>query len=111
MTKDRIKEILLKYQGIDGRSTTKLNPEYLSCLGRVVGEDVSIKSEESFGGYEGAGDETWFVLSIEFEENKQKVYVKFSGYYSSWDDTQWKKDFDVVEPVEYVAIRWDKVKE
>lgn len=51
--------------------------------------NINYKHEDSFGG-EGMGDEYWSVYS--FFRGEEKVYVKFNGWYQSYngaDYTEW----------------------
>jgi len=79
-------------------------------------EDTSVKTAEeqsityayvdSYGG-EGQGDEYWSVY--EFTLDEEKVYVKFNGYYQSYNGSEYDAYF-FVEPKEKVVTEYVKVK-
>jgi len=114
LTKESIEELLLKYQGIDGQDTEDLDVEYWSCISEIEDNEVNINIDDEHGGYEGAGEDQWFVLKIALltDTDEDIVYVRFNGCYNSWNGTEWENiDFDIVQPEEYIAIKWVKVKE
>ena len=55
---------------------------------------IDYKYEDNFGG-EGMGDEYWSVYS--FFQGEEKVYVKFSGWYQSYNGAEYT-DWFFVEP-------------
>lgn len=67
---------------------------------------VNYKYEDSFGG-EGQGDDYWSVYS--FTDGTDKVYVKFNGWYASYNGSEYTEWFFVepkkVEVVQYFAIK------
>jgi len=68
-------------------------------------DDYIIKEEETFGGYEGAGEETWIVYSLLNKKTQEKIYFEINGYYNSWDGTEWN-NWAVVKPKEVKKIIW-----
>lgn len=74
----------------------------------VAGNIYSFEVVEDFGG-EGMGDHMYVVLRINKNE-KLLCHVKYSGWYSSWDGSEWETDFDIVEPVTVQKIEYRKVK-
>ena len=55
---------------------------------------------DRFGG-EGMGDERWVVFKL---ENR---LFRISGYYSSWEGTEWYEDVTEVKPVEVVKTEYE----
>lgn len=55
---------------------------------------IDYKHENSFGG-EGMGDEYWSVYS--FSQGEEKVFVKFSGWYQSYNGAEYT-EWLFVEP-------------
>jgi hypothetical protein len=69
-------------------------------------DGYSVEKVDEYGGYEGAGEETWFILH--FTTPYENFFIKFPGYYSSWDSTNWYDPVRVVpkpkEIIEWVDI-------
>ena len=65
----------------------------------------TITIEDSFGG-EGQGDEMWAVYAIK-KENLKEIYVRVSGYYDSWNGTEWNGELEVVEPKNVTVVQWE----
>ena len=63
---------------------------------------VVCQHEANCGG-EGAGDEYWSVYS--FTRGDEKVYVKFNGWYASYNGAEFTEWF-FVEPKEKVITVW-----
>jgi hypothetical protein len=65
-----------------------------------------LEQEDQHGG-EGEGDDYWFIFSIAKEDAPEdKTYIKFSGFYDSWNGTEWDEGFSIVKPVEVKCIEW-----
>jgi hypothetical protein len=60
---------------------------------------------EQFGG-EGHGDDYWSVYK--FTKNDESCYVKFDGYYASYNGSDYDEWF-FVEPKEVMKIDWVQV--
>lgn len=63
---------------------------------------IIIKCEDDYGG-EDMGSEYWSVYS--FTKGTVKVYVKFNGYYQSFDGSTYE-GFDFVKPTPVQKIEW-----
>lgn len=61
---------------------------------------------DNYGG-EGQGEDYWSVYS--FNNDDELVYVKFDGYYASYDGSTFQEWF-FVEPTEVVVTQWFKQK-
>jgi len=59
-----------------------------------------------FGG-EGLGDNIWKVFKINNIETNEKTYFKVSGYYDSWNDSDWDGGINFVKPKEVTVIKWE----
>jgi len=74
------------------------DPEYKEFEGYIIRE------EESFGGYEGDGDSIWKVFKVTKDDEVQ--YFRTSGYYDSWNGTEWERSIELVDPHEVTVIKW-----
>lgn len=82
--------------------------EYFQSSRIIQPKGYKIKVEDSYGG-EGDGDKYWAVYSISNTDTKDVQYLKFYGYYDSWNGTTWE-DFSIVEPKEETIIVYVDVK-
>lgn len=104
-------------EGEQDNSEDDIHPDTLMELVQAWNKDVPVKQvkgfyikmEEQFGG-EDQGSDFWFVLSLTNKTDKSVTYIRFNGWYASYeghnfDDT----NFKIVEP-EMVQVRKWKVK-
>jgi hypothetical protein len=68
----------------------------------VTAAGISFKHEDNYGG-EDMGSEYWSVYS--FTNDTETVYVKFGGYYQSFDGSTYE-GFDFVKPTPVQKIEW-----
>jgi len=66
---------------------------------------ISVNLENHYGG-EGQGENYWTVRS--FERGNEKVYVKFYGYYMSYEGATYQ-DYCFVEPREVLEIHYFEI--
>lgn len=66
----------------------------------------TVEVVDSYGG-EGMGDDFYNVLA--FKKDREVVYVKFQGWYSSYDGSEFQ-EYYVVEPVEKMITVYEKIK-
>ncbi len=66
---------------------------------------ISVKSEDHYGG-EGQGEDYWTVYS--FTDGKETVYIKFDGWYQSYNGSEYNEWF-FVEPREVKVVQYFKV--
>jgi hypothetical protein len=59
------------------------------------------------GGAEGDGAEMFCVFKVTRLSDNEENFIAFFGRYSSWDSSYYD-DYHLVEPEEYVAIKWNK---
>jgi hypothetical protein len=69
-------------------------------------QGISVDRVDSYGG-EGCGEEYWSVYK--FSRDKEVVYVKFEGYYMSYDGSTYQ-GFIFVEPREVMVTQYFEVK-
>jgi len=75
---------------------------------KAENEDFILIEEASHGGYEGAGEDTWVVYSLNDKKSNERIYFQINGWYNSWDATEWA-DIIMVEPKEVIVIKWSKI--
>lgn len=76
----------------------------------IENDYYNISLEDSYGG-EGKGDEYWYVFKIVIKRLNEVKYVKFDGFYDSWNGTDWSVFPIFVEPKEKVIRVWNLVQE
>lgn len=79
--------------------------EVLEFLDKLVENKINWEQIEQVGG-EGEGDDYWVVT--EFTTADAKVYVKFDGWYQSYNGSEFTEWF-FVEPKEVVVTKYQKV--
>jgi hypothetical protein len=80
---------------------------YYNTDGIIQPEGYTIEEEEQFGG-EGQGDNYFIVVSIKENNSGEKIYVRFNGYYDSWNGTEWD-GWDFVKPIEVTVTKWEAI--
>lgn len=70
--------------------------EVVEFYHQLDGAEITYKKEDHCGG-EGQGEEYWTVYS--FTKNGETVYIKFDGYYQSYDGSTYD-DWSFVTPVQ-----------
>ena len=83
---------------------------YSSCESFEFEEvNYKVNEEEHFGG-EGQGDEMWKVFSItDTKTDKVVTNVRVTGYYDSWNGTEWDGQLDIVESYEVKVTQWRSI--
>lgn len=74
---------------------------------QVLGAAGVILEHEAQHGGEGEGEEYWSIYS--FAKDGEKLYVKFDGYYQSYDGSELEQWF-YVEPKEVMVVQYFPVK-
>lgn len=82
-----------------------VNDETRTFLSDLVNKQISWKREDNYGG-EGMGDDYWSVYS--FSKDDQKVYIKFDGYYQSYNGAEFD-EFYQVEPKQVTVTQFHRV--
>lgn len=102
MTKGRLWELLEGKDDYDIEEWTEKKP--------LVVDGVFIFEKDSHGGYEGAGEEHWRVLSVTDEKGKE-TFWKIPGYYYSHDGAYLeRRNVFQVLPKEKTIIVWSALK-
>lgn len=70
-------------------------------------EGTTIEKVEQHGG-EGEGDSYYIVFKIEHGE--EETYIRFNGYYSSYNGVDWNIEFDIVKPKEIMITVYETIK-
>jgi hypothetical protein len=60
---------------------------------------------ENHGGGEGDGEERWIVIKVGDQ------FFEYSGYYSSWDGTEWDNELREVEPYTVEVTKYREKKD
>lgn len=70
-------------------------------------DNYKVESEiDSYGG-DGQGEEYWVVSRILDKRTNESFFIKFDGYYSSWEGSDFSNnDWDVVAPKEVKVVQW-----
>lgn len=78
----------------------------------VTIDNYTLSFVEDFGG-EGMGDSAWVVYKLVNNNDLTASYIRYDGYYSSYDGTDWEEwdGFRVVEPVDVMITEYHTVKE
>lgn len=73
----------------------------------IDNDEFAVSVKDSYGG-EGRGDSYWYVFEIIDKNTSTNYYVKYNGYYDSWNGVNWDYcDGPVfVKPTEKVIIDW-----
>ncbi len=78
---------------------------YFDFLAVVKKKNIQFQHEDSYGG-EGQGDDYWSVYS--FSRDGETIYVKFSGWYASYNGSEFNEWF-FVQPQEKVITVFNRV--
>lgn len=70
-------------------------------------ENYSCRSEVDDYGGEGQGEERWNISRIVDKRTREVFFIRFDGYYESWNGSDWSNnDWCVVVPKEVKVIKW-----
>lgn len=80
--------------------TAKINEIGVSAIAHedFTKEELDMELVHSEGGHEGEGEYAERVF--EHVNGDEKIYIKITGFYSSYHGTDWDSDFEKVEPVQ-----------
>lgn len=62
-------------------------------------QNMTIEQVQRYGG-EGQGEQYYYVYKITDTRTDEFAYIKYAGYYDSWNDTDWFGECILVTPVE-----------
>lgn len=77
---------LIREAGISQLCDDELNPE-----------DFGLELVSEIGGYEGAGEHAERVFKY-VKENGEAIYARITGWYSSYEGTEWREKIEEVKP-------------
>ena len=90
----------------DARMISEYQPRELEEFDSVVkAKGITYNSVDSYGG-EGMGEEYWSVYS--FNNDDELVYVKFDGYYASYNGADFE-EFFFVKPKQVTVTQFKRV--
>lgn len=70
-------------------------------------DNYVVESEVDYYGGEGQGDEYWKISRILDKKTGETFFIKFEGFYNSWNGTDWSENnWNIVKPVEVKVIQW-----
>ena len=70
-------------------------------------DNYVVESAVDYYGGEGQGEEYWKISRILDKKTGEVFFIKFEGFYNSWNGTDWSEnDWNIVEPVEVKIIQW-----
>ena len=70
-------------------------------------ENYEIESEIAGEGGEGQGYSIWTVSRIQDKKTGEVFFIRFDGYYESWNGSDWSNnDWSIVRPQEVKVIQW-----
>ena len=70
--------------------------------------NIQIELVQHYGG-EGEGDQYYDVYKITDTLTHKFAYIKYEGYYDSWNGTSWDAECRLVTPVEKTIIVYENV--
>lgn len=76
----------------------------------VPGLSLYVQVVHSQGGGEGEGEYVERVFAVKDEKDEALHYLKITGYYSSYNGTDWDDKWEEVEPYEVTVIKYKKKK-
>lgn len=72
---------------------------------RQTVDGIHIKLIDSEGGIEGGGEYAHRIWTVN-EGSKILSHIRVTGYYSSWEGTDWSGDWTFVYPRETIVIKY-----
>lgn len=70
-------------------------------------ENYECQREVDGEGGEGEGDSIWTVSRILDKKTGEVFFIRFDGYYESWNGSDWSNnDWCIVKPNEVKVIQW-----
>ena len=104
ITKNEAVELFKTEFDVDLDSYNSYDLQYRS----YESENFSCESEVvKYFGRIHQGDDRWNISRIFDKKTGEAFFVKFDGFYSSWDGTDWSNnDWSIVRPHEVKVIQW-----
>lgn len=69
-------------------------------------EDYKIQSSIEQHGGEGEGEDYWMISRVLNKKTNEVFYIKFYGYYNSWEGTEWE-GWKLVKPYKKEIIEFN----
>lgn len=70
-------------------------------------DNYKVESEIDRYGGEGQGEEYWTVSRILDKKTGEVFFIRFDGYYSSWEGSDFSNnDWNIVVPKEVKVVQW-----
>lgn len=103
VTTQEVKEMFKIEFGVDMECYNKYDIQYSN----YENDNYKVKSEiDSYGG-EGQGEERWNISRILDKKTNEVFFIRFDGYYTSWDGTDWSENYwTIVVPKEVKVVQW-----
>lgn len=71
-------------------------------------DNYKVQSEIDRYGGEGHGEERWNISRILDKRTNEVFFIKFDGYYNSWEGCDWSNnDWNIVVPKEVKVVQWN----
>jgi len=98
-----------RYKDYDGENTHFDGYDLEEYIGDYQNSDYKFSEVEHFGG-EGQGDSMWKVFEVKNLNTDEVTNFRVSGYYDSWNGTEWDGELEVVETYEVKVTKWRSIK-
>ena len=104
LSADEINEI---YNSFDGENDNDIDHFYKTEMQywNEENDKYKIESEVDYHGGEGEGEDFWKITRILNKETNEACYIKFYGYYDSWDGVEWE-GWNLVKPKKVEVIEF-----
>jgi hypothetical protein len=108
LRKEEIHEILKRRTGEEYYNGFAV--ESIEYSNKEFNDGYILKEEDQHGG-EGEGNSFWILISIAETKNPEdKIYIRFDGYYESWNGVEWEGTgiygWGIVYPRKIECIEW-----
>lgn len=90
----------------DQEDSSWLDEEELEALSNLRTNGLSWTKVKSHGGGEGDGEKCWSVYKFNHVDFPESVYIKFDGWYQSYNGSEYQQFF-VVTPVERMVTFYE----
>ena len=103
ITKEEAKELFATEFNVELGSYNSYDLQYQN----YDSENYSCQKEIAGEGGEGEGDSIWTVSRILDKKTGEVFFIRFDGYYESWNGSDWSNnDWSIVKPQEVKVIQW-----
>ena len=103
ITKNEAVELFATEFGVNLEDYASDDVQYIS----YESENFECQREVAGEGGEGQGDSIWTVSRIVDKKTGEVFFIRFDGYYESWNGSDWSNnDWSIVKPQEVKVIQW-----